>query len=172
MPNWVHNKVKFKSRGEEIINKVVCINNDKEELGEEDVKFDFERIIPMPKELHITSGSIEDYAVQYALIRMNNREELVDTLKKLEDTKVSFDGNYLRKFYRIKKYTLEELEEENKKFIKFIENKEYEDDDFNDVDYVGLGIHNLEDFGKLYINNVIKYGADTWYDWHCKKLGL
>ena len=32
MPNWVTNKVKFKSRGKEIIDKIIKVDKDKEEL--------------------------------------------------------------------------------------------------------------------------------------------
>ena len=71
MPNWVTNKVKFKSRGREIIDKIVKVDNDKEELFSEDVLFDFNKIIPRPKTLNITSGGNDKYAMQYALLKMN-----------------------------------------------------------------------------------------------------
>ena len=46
MANYITNRVKFTTRGEEILKKVMTENN-----------FDFEKIIPTPKTLLVTSGS-------------------------------------------------------------------------------------------------------------------
>ena len=68
MPNWVTNRVKFKSRGKEILDKVITkINEDKIEFDSNDIVFDFEKILPMPKTLNITSGGNQDVAIQYAI---------------------------------------------------------------------------------------------------------
>ena len=37
--------------------------------------------------------------------------------------------------------------------------------------YDELGIKTFEDLGNAYINNVLEYGYDTWYDWRCAKWG-
>ena len=65
MPNWVTNKVKFKSRGKEIIDKIISTNEQEEEY------LDFNKIIPRPKTLDITSGGNDRCAMQYALLKMN-----------------------------------------------------------------------------------------------------
>ena len=88
MPNWVTNKVKFKSRGKEIIDKIIKVNNDKEELFSEDVLFDFNKIIPRPKTLNITSGGNDKYAMQYALLKMNV-SQFKQTIEKLKETSTS-----------------------------------------------------------------------------------
>ena len=101
MPNWVTNKVKFKSRGKEIIDKIISTDNDEEYV-------DFNKIIPRPKTLNITSGGNDKYAMQYALLKMN-APQLKQTIEKLKETSTSFYGNYFKKIYHHKKYTLEEL---------------------------------------------------------------
>ena len=59
MPNWVFNKVYFygdKSRIQKLKNF----------LATEDSVFDFNTIIPMPKELNLVSGSDEDFSIKCA----------------------------------------------------------------------------------------------------------
>lgn len=158
MPNWVTNKVKFKNRGGEIINKIISTNE----------QIDFNKIIPRPKTLDIPSGSSDIYAMQYALLKMNI-PKLKETIEKLKTTSTSFYGNYFAKIYRNKKYTLEELEKVAKEFKEQLENDKQ--DLFDEVNYKELGVKNLEDLGNVYINNILQYGADSWYDWCCENWG-
>ena len=158
MPNWVTNKVKFKNRGGEIINKIISTNE----------QIDFNKIIPRPKTLDIPSGSSDIYAMQYALLKMNI-PKLKETIEKLKTTSTSFYGNYFAKIYRNKKYTLEELEKVAKEFKEQLENDKQDSSD--EVNYKDLGINSLEDLGNVYINNILQYGADSWYDWCCENWG-
>ena len=161
MPNWVINKVRFSSRGKEIIDKITSTNNDEEYV-------DFNKIIPMPKTLNITSGGNDRDAMQYALLKMNTLQ-LKQTIEKLKETSTSFYGNYFEKIYSCKKYTLEELEKVAKEFEEKLNSGKQ--DRFNEVDYKELGVNNLEDLGNVYINNILQYGADCWYDWCCENWG-
>lgn len=161
MPNWVVNKVKFSSRGKEIIDKITSTNNDEEYV-------DFNKIIPMPKTLNITSGGNDRDAIQYALLKMD-KSQLKQTIEKLKETSTSFYGNYFKKIYSCKKYTLEELEKVAKEFKEQLNSGKQ--DRFNEFDYKELGVNNLEDLGNVYINNVLQYGADSWYDWCCENWG-
>ena len=151
MPNWVTNKVKFKSRGKEIIDKIISTDNDEEYV-------DFNKIIPRPKTLNITSGGNDRYAMQYALLKMSV-SKFKKTIKRLEEIPTSFYGNYFAKIYNHKRYTLAELEEVAKEFKKKIKDK----DPLDEVDYKELGVKNLKDLGNVYINNILQYGADSWY---------
>ena len=54
MANHITNRVKFTTRGEEILKKVMTENN-----------FDFEKIMPTPKTLLVTSGSIVNFTITY-----------------------------------------------------------------------------------------------------------
>lgn len=162
MPNWVTNKVKFKSRGREIIDKIISTNEQEEEY------LDFNKIIPRPKTLDITSGGNDKYAMQYALLKMSI-PKLKETIEKLKATSTSFYGNYFVKIYNHKKYTLEELEKVAKEFKEQLESGKQ--DPFDEVNYKELGINSLEDLGNVYINNILQYGADSWYDWCCENWG-
>lgn len=55
MANHITNRVKFITRGEEILKKMMTENN-----------FDFEKIIPTPKTLLVESGSIVNFTITYA----------------------------------------------------------------------------------------------------------
>ena len=155
MPNWVINRVKFNKRGREILDKVISYKKEEE-------SFDFNKIIPIPKTLSITSGGNDIKAMQYALLKMNS-SQLEKTIHKLKETKINFYGDYFSKIYINKKYTLEELESVAEKFEQQL--KDNKKDHFEEVDYKDLGIKNFEDLGNTYINNIINYGADSWYDW-------
>lgn len=161
MPNWVMNKVKFKSRGKEILDKVITFpNGNKEEFFEDDVVFDFNKIIPLPKSLNITSGGYDRSSMQYVLLKMDV-VQLKETIEKLKAIPCSLYGNYFTKIYALKKYDLEELEKLAKDFEKNIDKVDL----FGEVNYKELGINTFEDLGMAYINNLINYGADSWYDW-------
>lgn len=155
MPNWVHNKIKFSNRGKEVIDKITSVHNN-------EVYVDFNKIIPRPKSLNLTSGGNDRCSMQYALLKMNI-PQLKETIEKLKTTPTSLYGNYFAKIYSHKKCTLEELEEIAKEFKEQLKNNKK--DPFDEVDYKSLGINNLEDLGNTYINNIINYGADSWYDW-------
>lgn len=150
MPNWVTNKVKFKGRGKEILDKVLTFD----ENGLE--HFDFNKIIPMPKSLKLTSGSITNDAIQYA-ISCKSEEEKQKTIDLLKASKQDtlYEDYYTKVFHTsIDKDRLEDLNNNFERQIK--ENKDL---------FKELNINTLEDLGNQYIDNILKYGNDSWYDW-------
>jgi len=167
MPNWVKNKVKFDKRFKEIVGSVI-------NTGETENYLDFNKIKPMPESLNLIAGSNKDYAVLYAIMKMKGTSKFQDTIEKLKGmTECSYIvANYLIAFDKcndIDTTTIETIEKEAEKFEKML--KSGERYPFDDVDYEKLGIHNFEDLGNVYINNVINYGYDTWYDWSIKNWG-
>lgn len=158
MPNWVKNVVKFDD-------KRVIKECYREEDGEE--TFDFNRVIPRPKSLSLTSGGKQNISIAYAVSKMSE-EKKKELKEKLKSKKTSFYGNYYEKFFK-SNYKQEDFEEEEEKLKKKIDGTDK--DAFDNVDYNGLGIKNLEDLGNTYINNVLEYGFDTWYDWSCENWG-
>lgn len=161
MPNWVKNKVRIEKK--EVIKE--CYSQD--ENGYED--FDFDKIIPMPKSMHLTSGGRQNISICYALSK-KNEEEKEKILNKLKEKKCDFYGNYYDKiFHYHKEYTQEEYKKANKELKDIISGKKKQD--FENIDYKGLGIKNLEDLGNTYLNNILEYGFDTWYDWSCENWG-
>lgn len=163
MPNWVKNKVRIEKK--EVIKE--CYSQD--ENGYED--FDFDKIIPMPKSMHLTSGGMQDTSIHYALSKKGN-EEKERIINKLKETKCVFYGNYYNKifiYYNNENYTQDKFDKANKELKDIISGKKKQD--FENIDYKGLGIKNLEDLGNTYLNNILEYGFDTWYDWSCENWG-
>lgn len=151
MPNWTRNKLVCKK---EVADKIL-----KEEDGK--LVFDFNKLIPMPETLSITSGSIEYEAV--ASYFHSNKKDMGRLIYLLYKTKDDYHGNYLNKydtklkeFYENKK----SMEEARKSFNELRKNNE-EYAKFKD----------LSDYGKQYIRNIKKYGCSTWYDWCCENWG-
>lgn len=159
MPNHVATKIEFYGDRENI-NKVLELIKGKERC------IDFEKIIPMPKTLHLISGGMQTPSIQYALSKKTYAEvlQIEDALKRAH---CDFYASYFHKFNE--KYTNEELQQHADEFQERIDGNNK--DLWDDTDYAGLGIKNFEDLGNTYINNMITYGYDTWYDWSCAKWG-
>lgn len=149
MPNWVSTKIKCKVKSvkefEEIQNFV---------KGEE-TDFDFDKIIPMPKTLKLTEGSITDNAILHIFLLKKNTDrikEIKDALKKVPSL---LYGNKMIEIFSHAKNNqnyLKNIVNNANTYIPSDEEKE-------------LGIKTLEDLGNMYIDNAIKYGCLTWYDW-------
>lgn len=166
MPNWVRNRVKIEGNFD-IIKERLC---GEEHFDGEEVEyneFDFNKIIPIPKTMGITSGGNDKIAMQYAISKKSPKERL-ELKKLLESKKTSFYGNYYEKIYG-SKVSKELMEKERDLF----ENKTLKgiDNHFEKIDYKELGIESFEDLGNTYLNNIIQYGCDSWYDWCCKNWG-
>ena len=148
MPNWVKNIVRT---SDETMQKI------KEKYFTEG-SLDFNKIIPMPKSLQLTRGSITDMAIFYAFMKKDSKEqlEIAEILKNKEDF---IYGNYLNK---IKHYYdlghFKNIEESAKKY--FPEDVARE-----------LNIKTLEELGDAYISNIKNYDSDTWYDWSIENWG-
>lgn len=160
MPNHITNKIEFYG-DQENINKVLELIKGKETC------IDFEKIIPMPATLHLTSGGHQEQAIQYAMLQKSydERMKIQDSLK---NSRCDFYGSYFNKVLK-HNYTNVALQECATEFEEKL--KSGKRDIFDDIDYEGLGIKTFEDLGNAYINNMINYGYDTWYDWSCANWG-
>jgi len=144
MPNYCYNKVK----------------SSKEVLEElyDNGHVTFQKLIPMPKELNLTEGTITEEAIIYAMSRKDS-ESFFKTVKELEKKKDIFDKNY---WNRIKKrFSAEEVKKLERKAATFIPDEEAK----------ALGIKTLKELGNQYISNIEKYNSPTWYDWSCDNWG-
>lgn len=160
MPNHIVNKIEFFG-DENNINKVLEFIKGEEEC------IDFEKIIPMSKTLHLTSGGDQNQAIQYALSKKTNAEK-IEIQVALTQKRCDFYGSYFAKIFR-QKFDVEELQKCANDFEEKL--KSGKRDLFENVDYEGLGIETFEDLGNAYLNNIITYGYDTWYDWSCANWG-
>lgn len=178
MPNWVINKVRFENS--KILKDCITTRKYKNWEDKECVEkcFDFEKVTPMPKSLMLTSGSIEQEAVYYCLYMMEQKEyeEVVEMLK---NTPRFYYGNYYNEIsaYKERGVDIEKLKQLDSNIKEYLatDKKDRESLKFYhsicDIDFEGLGIHNLEELGRTYIDNVRKYGESNWYDWHNKNWG-
>lgn len=134
MPNWVRNIVTVPEKIVPIIKEKYC----------EKECFTFNKVIPMPKELMVTKGSVTDDAITYAL-SFKNVSELLLLANKLKIDKFMYET-------LTNPEKMEKLKDVAKNYYPYDSEKE-------------LGIKTLRDFGEHCINNALKYGATTWYDW-------
>ena len=136
MPNWIRNKLTIESQNSKtIISELV---NGEEQL-------DFEKVVPMPETLKITSGSITDECISLYMFsirgtkKYNQLEKLLNKYKK-----------------NVKTYTEQEFDETVNKYVGdnvFFNDKKLETRD------------DVLNFGKQVINNLQKYGFPDWYSW-------
>lgn len=154
MPNHVTNRIQFYGK-QENINKVL------ELIKGEDTCIDFNKIIPMPKELSLPSSSDVEISIRYAISKMNG-EDSAKITQILRDTPHGFYGNYYNHIFD-RNITNEFIESRVQEFEDYL--KGVVEHPFDATDYEGLDIRNFEDLGNTYLRNIIKYGCDTWYDW-------
>ena len=118
-----------------------------------EVFFDFNNLIPLPKELILAHGIISDIALcHYRGIPSPHLKRCLNLITP-ELFKSEFEWSYDSS---IDGYTnvVEYMSEEVQKIIK--ENKGY-------TQYEALLI--LHDIGKILDDNITKYGFPTWYEW-------
>lgn len=132
MPN--HVKCRLKMEG--LVNAPLFSRNEENELY-----FDFNKIIPMPKELDMISGSFEDIAIK-AYVKYHGNP----ALQKMMDAKSKWNilaGNY-------------EISEEEISSYAGRKN---------------MTVEELVKTGERYCLNVFYHGCTTWFDWCCEHWG-
>lgn len=130
MPNWVKTIVKTEP---EVLKDVMSKYSN-------EGKFSFDKVIPMPKDLDIDSGSSGEAGMMFLFL------ESKDDLFKMKINKVFHSLNpFHSDIYRDKRF--EEIEDNFEKYEKDPEFKE------------------SVELGKKYISNYDKYGHATWYEW-------
>ena len=108
----------------------------------------FQKLIPMPKELNITEGTVTENAIAFVISKKESEEFL----------QVNYGDLWNRYMRNITVEKMKEIERAVNRYIpEETENK--------------LGIKTLEEFGELCLNNISKYGCATWYDWSCQNWG-
>lgn len=144
MPNWTYNRI---SCNKEIADKFL----DKKEDG---YIFDFNKLLPMPTSLNLTSGTIEEYAVAGYYVSLNKSERR-NVEEILRDGKDDYYKNYWNKYKETINDFLNDLTKlENAKDIFKISDNESK-----------KKFDNIEQLGKQYVDNIKNHGYAQWYDW-------
>ena len=139
------------------MNKITC----KKSIGDkiltktdDGYSFDFNKLIPMPKEMNVPAGSTEHCAVAsyYISLDKQGRRNVEDIL---ESKKVFYDSNYWRRY---KKYIDDYINNPEK----LAKEKEYFEKNKNDQT---REYNSLSELGKQYVDNISKHGFSQWYDW-------
>lgn len=154
MPNYVINSIKMDGPEKDI--QAICdLLRNKDSQSDEQI--DFNNVVPMPKSMDLVSGGFDrQYVGVY--VKSLSVKERDDLAQKLESVPTSFYKNYFNKYKDafLKDISVAELSRMADRF------KE---------DYKSINPSSIEEVGKTYVDNIINYGADTWYDWCCKNWG-
>ena len=132
MPNWVTNIIKVEKNIDEF----------KKRFIDKDGNFDFNKVIPMPKDLEISSGT---YSYQY--LENEQIKKLITETYNTTDTQKEFVDKVLEKVKENNLLPISELEEANKR-------------ELDKVTCQAEGYFNLQ-----------RYGYEDWYSWSIDKWG-
>ena len=147
MPNYVRNRIVLTGEETAIADMLNAIKDPKHTSV-----IDFNKIIPMPKELDVESGSIVDIAINVYLSAVNPANR-------------NFDHE---------KLTNDEFQKRLKVAREIVNNTielHYKSDGLKNLPGLKLyladrmTVDDLVNTGKQYIDNMIQYGHATWYEW-------
>ena len=154
MPNHVQNNIKFlceEERLREILEAIMYDpNGDGEDRGLGTI--DFERIAAMPPELDIESGSRTTQGIELYLTSLNPRAQYFGSEKITAD---EFD-NLVSEMSKDKFYSY---------------NSKLTASEIDNMFYTERARNDLLELGRTAVNNFIKYGATTWYEWRIHNWG-
>lgn len=154
MPNWVKNIIHIEGPSEYIPSMLDFVR-DKEDPS----RIDFNNIIPMPERLSIVAGGYDKYYVALYLSTLSETEKH-DVGFNLWERRIHYYGNYYEKYHE--SFTvLRAIPDNVLRRMKSTFKEEYET----------IFPESMEDVGKAYIDNILEYGHDTWYEWCCENWG-
>ncbi|MBO6195364.1 MAG: hypothetical protein J6O56_03335 [Bacilli bacterium] len=136
IPNWTTNRIICKKElGDKLLTKT-----------KNGYELDFNKLIPMPKDLEITAGSQGEKGLIFLYITSNNQNEK-DIIEKAYKTLNSFNKQICNDIY---------FKKINSDIQKYKNGDEFKED---------------LDLGKKYLDNYKKYGYCNWYNWSINNWG-
>jgi hypothetical protein len=155
MPNYIRNIINFDCSEERLKEILEHIQNDEAGIG----SIDFNKLIPMPESLNMTSGSIESDTICLYLTSINPDVSYLGTEKVSSDRFLEIN-NEVKAIQKYHEYNIKMTEVKIKDTVNGVMKwPEYEGESFEEVQ------SSLVEMGKQYLNNVLEYGSTTWYDW-------
>lgn len=151
MPNWTYNRIKCKK---ELGDKLLTIN-------EGNYSLDFNKLIPMPEDLKLDAGTIENKSISCYYLSLSDEDKL-KLMKLLKNKEVFFHRNYWNKY----ESDIKNFEDNPNKLREEIDNY-HGLIDFDDKKHFS----NILELGKQYVENIKKYGYPQWYDWCVENWG-
>lgn len=164
MPNHVTNIIEFKATTPARIRTLLReVQYDDGDYG----SLDFDKVIPKPKTMDITSGGSQDSAVDIYMSAINpdNEDMGIEKMEKEEYQRVKQAVETCDRFFVHKINDHVTYEEAVKK------SEEYFNRPASPLEEKTVDDHNLFTFGKLVVENVMAYGCKDWYSWCCKYWG-
>lgn len=146
MPNHVTNKLKLFGEQSRIDELLRAVKYDDDELG----TLDFNKIVPMPECLNMTSGSIEHSSVDAYLSAVNPHNKGFEQVEKMDKETFEKIVSAINSYHYVSKcktnLNAKEIADELEKYS-----------DIGDV-------MSFVELGKKYVDNLQNYGATTWYN--------
>ena len=145
MPNYVRNEIQMKG-----IADMPIFHDKGDEYGEHAI--DFDKIVPMPEELDVPSGSAMGEAIAWYMTERGTADparydELANAVPSIEGCvwmRHFKEDGYMASLVKDARETVKRHPEEHDK---------------------------LYEAGHRYVENFRKYGYGTWYDWCCENWG-
>lgn len=147
MPNWCENKLDFYCPANQLDN---LKNKLFSKTDEGNLCLDFTKLKPMPTELDIECSSMGTKSRQLL-------EEFQYQLFSLELMEKYLPPSQVNRIYTLATQQMWSLSQ----FVEWLQANP------NEQTVLGLDLA----LGQQYIDNLVKYGAETWYDWHYQRWG-
>ena len=148
MPNYVINTIALTGKQSDLDSICELLKN---KTPDADEQIDFNNVVLIPNSMHLVAGGDARWYIA-SYVRTLSDEEKRNLIQELLKYPAGFYKSYFHKYKEafnedIPVATIHRLEETFKR------------------QYSAINPSSIEEVGKTYINNILNYGADTWYDW-------